>query len=115
MVIVVSDLLGDSASILDGLRHLRSRNHDVIVFHVLDQAERVFPFKRLTLFRDVETARRVLVDARSYREQYLATLSGFVEELKQGCYGAEIDYVGLDTSEPFDVALLSYLARRSRM
>jgi uncharacterized protein (DUF58 family) len=115
MVIVVSDLLGEPASILDGLRHLRSRHHDVIVFHVLDRAEREFPFKRLTLFRDVETARRLLVDARSYRDRYLETLNAFVEELKTGCYGAEIDYVGIDTSEPFDVALLSYLAKRSRM
>jgi len=115
MIVLISDLLGDSKPILEGLRHLRSKNHDVIVFHVLDRAEREFPFKPLTLFRDVETSRRVLVDPRSYRERYLERLDRFVAGLKRGCYGARIDYVPLDTSEPFDSALLSYLARRQRM
>lgn len=115
MVILISDLLGDSKSILEGLRCIRSKHHDLIVFHVLDQAEREFPFKRLTLFRDVETSQRVLVDARSYREHYLARVEEFVAELRHGCYGAQVDYVGLDTSQRFDVALLAYLARRLRM
>jgi len=114
MVILVSDLLGDAESILKGLQHLRSKRHDVIVFHVLDRSEREFPFRRLTLFRDVETSRRVLVDARSYRETYISRVSRFVEELKLGCHRARIDYVAIDTSQPFDVALFAYLAKRSR-
>ena len=113
-VILVSDLLGEAPAILRALRHIRSKGHDLIVFHVLDQAEREFPFKRLTLFRDIETGKRVLVDARSYRENYLGRLASFSAEMKRGCHGARIDYVSLDTSQPFDTALLAYLARRSR-
>jgi uncharacterized protein (DUF58 family) len=114
LIILLSDLLEDPAAILQGLRHLRCRHHDVIVFHVLDPAEREFPFKRLTLFRDAETSQRVLVDARSAREWYLARLGAFIDQLRQGCHGAEIDYVGLNTAEPFDRALRAYLARRAR-
>ena len=33
-----------------GLKHLRHKRHDVILFHVLDHDELNFPFQRMTLF-----------------------------------------------------------------
>lgn len=113
MVVLISDLLGDAESILKALQHVRNKRHDMIVFHLIDKAEREFPFKRLTRFRDVETSRQVLVDSRSYRKTYLDRLGDFIEQIKRGCYGAQIDYVNIDTSEPFDKALLAYLRKRA--
>src|SRR5690606_27356896 len=45
MMMIFSDLLTDTASVLDGIRRLRHAGHDVILFHVLDEAEVAFPFQ----------------------------------------------------------------------
>ena len=39
LVILISDLFDDADRVLAGLRHLVHRRHDVILFHVLDEAE----------------------------------------------------------------------------
>ena len=54
MAVVISDLLDEPEQIIKGLKHLRYRGSDVIVFHVLDHDELTFPFERTTRFRDME-------------------------------------------------------------
>ena len=113
LVVLVSDLLGDIEEVLQGLRRIRSRGHDVIVFHVLDPAERTFPFERMTLFEGLESHPDLLADPKSLRAAYLAAMEDFTSRLRAGCLAERIDLVELDTSTPLDVALSSYLARRA--
>ena len=56
---------------LAGLKHLRHRRHEVIVFHVLDPAELDFPFQQTTLFKGLEQLPDVLTDPRALRQAYL--------------------------------------------
>jgi uncharacterized protein (DUF58 family) len=102
LVIIISDLLDDPAPILSGLRHFRHRRHEVIVFQVLDKAEREFPFRAMTRFQGLRAA-------------YLEELEAFLGEVRHGCRQDRVDHVLLDTSIPLDVALTSYLATRSGM
>jgi uncharacterized protein (DUF58 family) len=53
LVILVSDLLDEPEEVLKGLKQLRSRGHEVLVFQVLDRDELEFPFHRPTLFLDM--------------------------------------------------------------
>ncbi len=48
LVMVFSDLLADPGPIREALLRLRHRGHDVILFHVLDEAEVRFPFVGMT-------------------------------------------------------------------
>ena len=48
IVIVLSDLFDDVPTMLAGLKHLRHKRHEVVLFHVLDPAELEFPFRRMT-------------------------------------------------------------------
>jgi len=115
LVILFSDLLTDPEPVYEGLHHLRFRGHDVIVFHILDEAEATFPFEGAVRFEDVETRERLVVDPLSIRAGYLAELARFIEGYRTACYRANIDYVQVDTSVTFDNALMSFLvARRSR-
>ncbi len=113
LVILISDLMGDVDEILAGLRRIRSRGHDVIVFHVLDPAERTFPFERMTLFEGLENHADLLADPKSLRTAYLAALEQFMAKLRAGCLAERIDLVEMETSTPLDVALSSYLAKRA--
>ena len=115
LVIVFSDLLGEPEPILQALRRLRHAGHDVIVFHVLDEAEVQFPFDGMVELEEPETQERLQVDASAYRRDYLDELEAFRDTYRRECSHARIDYVALDTSMQFDKALLEYLmSRRAR-
>ena len=114
LVVVISDLLDDPAEAVAGLRYLKCRGTDVIVFQVLDPDELRFPFSGAARFRDVETSEEVLADPAAVRREYLRQLAGLTLHFGRELRGAGIDYVQLDISEPLDFALLSYLAARER-
>ena len=113
LVILVSDLLDDPDRILAGLRHLKHRRHDVIVFHVMDEAEIHFPFERMTRFEGLEALGDLVVNPKSLRDGYLEELEKFRRRLRRGCTANRIDYVPISTATPLDVALSTYLARRA--
>jgi uncharacterized protein (DUF58 family) len=114
VVVLISDLVHDPEPVIRGLRHLRSRGCDVIVFQVLDGHELTFPFKGASRFRDVESAEELTAEPSAIRAAYLRELAGLTLRYDRELRGAGIDYVQLDTSQPLDFALLAYLAARSR-
>jgi uncharacterized protein (DUF58 family) len=114
MVVLISDLLDDPAQVVHGLRHFQFRGTDVIVFQVLDPDELSFPFERATRFEDLETTEEVMATPSVVREHYLQAIGGLVERYRRELGGAGIDYHLLTTSEPLEMALLSYLSTRAR-
>lgn len=115
LVMLMSDLLGDVTATLAAIRMLRHAGHDVIVFHVLDEAEVSFPFNGMVQLRDPETGRDLSVNADEIAEEYRKNIIAFRKELSQGFKESRIDYVPLDTSLPYDKALTEYLlSRRGR-
>ena len=78
VVVVISDLFDNVASIMAGLKHFRHRHHDVIILHVLDAAEMDFPFQQPTLFRALERPLEVAADPRSLRRAYLTEMQSFL-------------------------------------
>src|SRR5262249_43481030 len=112
LLVIISDLLDDTSGILMGLKHLRHKGHEVLVFHILDTAELDFPFQEPTLFRGMEEFPDLITDPRALRESYLGEVQSFVTELRLGCRAQNIDYVQLRTNTDLGVALSAYLAER---
>ncbi len=112
LVMVFSDLSGDPAPILKALHRFRYSGHDVILFHVLDEAEVTFPFEGMVEFLDNESSDKLTIDADGVKAEYLEALDEFRARYRKECLGARIDYVPLHTGMPFDKALMSYLLNR---
>lgn len=113
VVVLFSDLLDDPREVLKGLRHLRQRGHDVLLFHVLAHEELTFPFTRMSRFEGVELPEHVIVDPVSVRAAYLAEVEAFQRTLKRACLANRIDLVEMDTAQPLGVVLAAYLAQRA--
>ena len=114
LVMLFSDLLTDPAPVLQSLHHLRHRGNEIILFHILDEAEVHFPFDGLIEFEDVESPDRLVLDAKGMRGDYVQAVREFQELYRGECARANIDYVPIDTSITFDRALLEYLVQRQR-
>ncbi|HKQ50025.1 MAG TPA: DUF58 domain-containing protein [Phycisphaerae bacterium] len=116
IAILISDLLSDVEEVVEGIEMLRHGNHEVIVLHVLDHDEREFPFQDNTLFEGLEAPDlAVTADPQSLRSEYLSVLGAFIERIRTACTNSRIDYVGLSTADPLDVALRRYLAQRAHL
>ena len=115
MVVLVSDLLDDPATVLDGLKHFRYRGTDVIVFHILDPFELQFPFEHAARFRDMETSEEVMAVPGSIREDYIAKIQGLISFYRRELGLAGIDYCMLDTSQPLELGLMAYLMTRRKV
>ena len=115
LIIVLSDLLDDASAILSGLKHFRHRKHEVIVFHILDPRERDLSFGRETRFVDLESGAQVTTEPWHIAPDYRDRMEGTIDRFRRECRESLIDYVLLDTAEPFDTALFNYLAKRKRM
>jgi uncharacterized protein (DUF58 family) len=114
LVMLFSDLLTDPEPVMQSIHHLRHRGNEVILFHILDEAEVNFPFEGLIEFEDVEAPDKLTIDARGMRPDYLSAIQEFREQYRKECAAAGIDYVPMDTSVGFDKALMEYLIQRQR-
>ena len=113
LIVIVSDLFDNIDHIKRGLKHLRYKGHEVIVFQVLDHDERVFPFQRMTLFEGLEALPELIANPRALRDAYLEEMEGHLKAVGRACRDNDIDYVLLDTDEKLDVALSAFLAKRA--
>jgi len=114
MVILISDLFDAPQRVAKGLRQLRARGSEVIVFHILDPAELSFPFKEPSLFEDLEEELTLMADPRAIRSAYLDTLRQLMAEYRRICFSNQIDYTLFDTSIGLDRALTRYLTWRQK-
>lgn len=115
MMILVSDLFADPQSTLAGLRLLRQRGHDVMVFHVMDDDELDFDFSSPIRFEDLESDTVLNCNPRALREGYLEALESFLDTIRHGCAKHTIDYALVRTRDPLDAVLAHYLSNRLGM
>ena len=115
MMILISDLLSDRQELVRGLKLLRKRGHDVMVFHVMDDDELDFPFKGSTRFEGLEGSETIRCNPRSLRDGYLSALQEFLAEIRRGCSNNICDYDLIRTSQPLSAVLAAYLSNRLGM
>ena len=113
-VILFSDLFDHVGQFIQGLDHLRFREHNITVFHVLDPYELEFPFQGSMEFIGLENEGQIVTQPRRIRNAYMDELRRFLRQIKQGCDRAHVDYVLVDTSRPIHAVITEYLAARQR-
>ncbi|HEX2972481.1 MAG TPA: DUF58 domain-containing protein [Tepidisphaeraceae bacterium] len=113
LIVILSDFFDDVEGITQGLRHLRYKKHELMVFQILDPMEIEFPFEDVTLFKGMEEMGELLTEPRALREGYMEQMEKATEQLKKLCRGMRIDYVKMNSGESLDVSLSGFLATRA--
>ena len=112
ITVLVTDCYESPADLGRAADALRMRGQDIIVCHVVDAAERDFPFTAAATFEDSESKTRVAVRPDDLRKRYLERSSAHHTEVARRLTASGADYVRVDTDQPLDRALHAYLDRR---
>ena len=115
LVLFVSDLLFDRDLALLALQFLRNRGHQVMVFHIMDPAERVLEGATEARYRDPESGESVVARPRELRGLYERTVGDSVAAWRASCRRGGIDYHHVLTDTPFGYVLRRAAAGRSRL
>ena len=115
MLVVISDFYEEPDAVLEALGPLRFRGNDLVVFHLLDRAELEFDFEEASAFEDLESGEQIPVVPQTLREEYKKMIRAHIDAISQRCTASRIDYKMLDTSQPLDHALFTYLSVRERL
>jgi uncharacterized protein (DUF58 family) len=113
LVVIISDLFDEPEPLIQALHHLRHKRHEVILMHVMAHDELEFPFRKWSLFENLEkSSDRLRLDPAMMRSIYLENVAAHLRAIREAANKLNISHVLLDTSRPFDDALTVYLAQR---
>jgi len=111
LVVVISDLLEEPESILQGINHLYYDGKEITLFHILDPAEMNMSITGLADVTSLETKDKITVDLKAIRDAYLEQLRLYLDELRSGFQKTRSEYILTETrTEVYDAIL-----QRSRM
>ncbi len=114
VVVIISDLFDELPAIVEGLEHLQFRNHEVIIFHLLDPWERDLPLSGNIRFHDLETGQEIVTQAEGIQQAYRRAFAEWRDQLDIECRSRGIDRVELTTADALDQSLLNYLVSRAK-
>ena len=115
ILVLISDFYEEPEAILEAIKPLRFLGNDLIVFHVLDPAEIDFGYDEASSFEDLESGEQIPVVPESLAAEYRSMIRAHIDSLTTKFSEHRIDYTMVNTAEPLDRALFSYLSSRERM
>ncbi|MEQ8861443.1 MAG: DUF58 domain-containing protein [Pseudomonadales bacterium] len=114
LTVLLSDCFCAPEELGAGLRALAARGHDLLVFQILDPAERQPSAAGGTTLEDVETGVTLTVSAGDLARDYPQRLAEHVAQIRHAVLGAGGHHRLMSSDEPLDQSLAEYLRFRER-
>ncbi len=112
LVILISDLLDDPEDIVDCWQHLRFRQHDLAVFHLVDREECDFELDAPYRFVDLEGDDVIIAEPEAIQKRYREAVSRHQAVLDRGVRECQVDYHHVMTQESCESVLVRFLTQR---
>jgi uncharacterized protein (DUF58 family) len=114
IVVLVTDLHEQEAEISTVAAKLVALRHDVLLFHIVGRTELEFPYHGVVTLEELETGRRIEVNADAVRPAYLAAQEREIMSRRRALEDQRVTYARFRIDQPLDAALRQYLASRAR-
>ncbi len=115
LVIIISDFFDDPESVISAIKKFHYKKNEVIVFQIVDPAEKDFSFERDAVFKDLETGEEMTTLPYQIQKSYIEAFNEFTNKIKKECRSFGVEYNLISTADPFDKALFSYFTKRMRL
>lgn len=114
LIVVLSDFYMHPQELQKVLRGLAARGHDLLLVHVLDPQEKELTLTNAATLRDAETGAVMEVSPQEVATDYKQRLDEHLSDLNRLTRSMGAHYLQVDTSQPLDRVIGSYLKFRSR-
>jgi uncharacterized protein (DUF58 family) len=114
LVVIISDLFIEPDQLRGCFQHLRFRKHDTAIFHLLDNQELAFDFRRPIRFLDMEGGPSIFAEPSEIAKRYHMAVSSYLERLQQVVLESAVDYQRVTLDENYEQVLIRFLVGRAR-
>jgi uncharacterized protein (DUF58 family) len=114
LLLVFSDFYDDEERTLAELRRASRMGHEVVLFQILTREEIELPYRRDLEFTDLETGRRLAINAGLVRRDYQDAVTAFLERWRSRAGAEGFQYSLVVTDTPPERALRNFLLARQR-
>jgi uncharacterized protein (DUF58 family) len=111
LVVLISDLMGDTAGALKAVKTLAARRHEVLVVRTLDPDERDFPYEGPCVMEGLEGGAPLFIDAREAAPAYRAAFARQADAYAGSLRRAGLPYAVAETGGHWEAALGRLLSR----
>ncbi|MEW6654431.1 MAG: DUF58 domain-containing protein [Bacteroidota bacterium] len=115
LTIIISDFFDDIETTISALKRIHFKKNEVIVFQILDPIEKSFGFDRDAIFVDLESGEKLTSQPHHIQKAYQEAMREFLGRIKTECLNLGIEYNLIETTQPFDKALMSYFSKRGKL
>jgi uncharacterized protein (DUF58 family) len=115
LIIIISDLFVEPEVLRSCFQHMKFRKHDVAAFHLLDQQELNFDFRRPMRFLDMEGGPAIFAEPNEIADRYHKVMRDYLEQLKTVVLESAVDYQRVTIDEDYEKVLMRFLVGRTRI
>jgi hypothetical protein len=112
LLLVLSDFYDEEEPTLAELRRAARMGHEVAVFQILSREELELPYRHDLELTDLETGRRLAINAGLARREYKDAMAAFLERWRSRAGAEGVQYSLIVTDTPPDRALRHFLLAR---
>ena len=114
LLLVFSDFYDDEKGTLAELRRAARIGHELVLFQILSRDEIELPYRRDLEFTDLETGRRLAINAGLARRDYKDAVTAFLERWRSRAGAEGFQYLLIVTDTPPERSLRNFLLARRR-
>lgn len=109
LVIVISDLMGETENFLEGIGALKTGRNEVAVFQTLDPRERDLSFEFPAILRDLENGEEIPIDNQDFRECYVEEWDRQLRIYQSAFHQKKIAHRVFFTNQALEISLAHFL------
>ncbi len=115
LLFVVTDMYEEKTELTKWITDLKTARNEVVVLQVMGKNELEFDYTGAMVFEDLETGKRVKVDAKQAKSTYTEAMNSHLETLKNTFLSNGIGFELFRSDAPVDEALQLFLKKRIRL
>lgn len=112
LLFVITDMHESGTELTHWIQNLKTSRNEVVVLQILGENELEFQYVGALVFEDLETGKKVKVDANSAKDAYLKSLEANLSGIKNEFLSRNISYELFSLNSPISQALQLFLKKR---
>ena len=115
LIFFVTDMYEYEAELTAFVKRLKTVRNEVVVLQIMGRRELEFDYKGYVVFEDLETGRKLKVETKTGKEEYLNAMQTLMTKVKNDLLSEGIGYELFKLDDKIEEVLNLFLKRRNKL